>query len=143
MSKDETKSDNDESLTVCELWKDDTSEVFRKIESQIPLVFQNYSNLYSQYLHILDDVFGTCFIAEKKFFDKLNIDPKILKQLKKNSESIKKIYLQNIENSSKLFDEYTKMRIKSMKSFDNYVHEMMTIYYNVLSKSTNSKIFGN
>ena len=137
MSKDETKSDNDESLTVCELWKDDASEVFRKIESQMPSVFQNYSNLYSQYLHVLDDVFGTCFIAEKKFFDKLNLDPKISKQIKKNSESLKKICLQNIENSSKLFDEYTKMRIKSMKSFDNYVHEMMTAYYNM---SSNNKI---
>ena len=136
MSKDETESNNDESLTVCELWKDDTSEVFRKIESQIPSVFQNYSNLYSQYLHMLDDIFGTCFITEKKFFDKLNIDPKILKQLKKNSESIKKIYIQNIEHSSNFFNEYTKMRIKSMKSFDNHVHEMMTVYYNTLSKST-------
>lgn len=133
MPKDETELDNDENITTCEIWKDDTSEVFRKMESQIPLAFQNYSNLYSQYLHMLDDIFGTCFIAEKKFFDKLNIDPNILKQIKKNSESIKKIYLQNIENSSKIFNEYTKMRIKSMKSFDNYVHEMMTAYYNMSS----------
>ena len=58
----------EENLSVCEIMKDDTSEVFRKMESQIPLLFQNYSNLYTRYLHMLDDVFGTCYIAEKEFF---------------------------------------------------------------------------
>ncbi|WP_428325652.1 hypothetical protein [Nitrosopumilus sp.] len=132
----EEKSENN--LSICELMKDDASEVFRKMESQIPLMFQNYSNLYTQHLHMLDDVFGTCFIAEKKFFDKLNLDPKILKQIKTNSEAIKKIYLQNIENSSKYLDEYTKMNIKSMKSFDNFIHEMMSSYANMLSQHTKS-----
>ena len=37
--------------------KDDTSEVIRKIESQIPSLFQNYSNLYTKYLHMFDDMF--------------------------------------------------------------------------------------
>ena len=93
-----------EKLSVSEIMKNDTSEVIQKIESQIPLLFQNYSKLYTQYLHMLDDVYGTCFIAEKKFFDRLDIDQDILKQVNKNSASIKDMYLQNIEASSKFFD---------------------------------------
>ena len=123
----------EENLSVCEIMKDDTSEVFRKMESQIPLLFQNYSNLYTRYLHMLDDVFGTCYIAEKEFFDKLNIDQGILKQIKENSESVKNAYMQNIEMSSKLFDQYVKMRIDVIKSFDNYVHVMMDSYAKTLS----------
>ena len=123
----------DENLSVCQIMKDDTSEIFRKMESQIPLLFQNYSNLYTRYLHMLDDVFGTCYIAEKEFFDRLNIDQGILKQIKENSESVKNAYMQNIEMSSKLFDQYVKMRIDVIQSFDNYVHVMMDSYAKTLS----------
>ena len=128
----------EENLSVCEIMKDDTSEVFRKMESQIPLLFQNYSNLYTRYLHILDDVFGTCYIAEKEFFDRLNIDQGILKQVKENSESIKNAHIQNIEMSSTLFDQYVKMRIDMIKSFDNYAHVMMDSYANFLSQCNKS-----
>ena len=124
----------EENLSVCEIMKDDTSEVFRKMESQIPLLFQNYSNLYTRYLHMLDDVFGTCYIAEKEFFDRLNIDQGILKQVKENSESVKNAYIQNIEISSKLFDQYVKMRIDVIKSFDNYTHVVMDFYAKMLSQ---------
>ena len=131
-SKQETQ---EEKLSVCEIMKDDTSEVFRKMESQVPILFQNGSNLYTQYLHMLDDIFGTGYIAEKKFFDRLDIDQDILKQIKNNSESIKNMYMQNIEMSSKLFDQYVKMRINTIKSFDNYTHVMMNAYANFLSQN--------
>jgi len=105
------------------------------MESQVPLLFQNYSNLYTKYLHMLDDMFGTCYIAEKKFFDRLNIDQDILRQVKKNSESVKNACIQNIEMSSNLFDQYVKMRVDSIKSFDNYVHVMMNSYANFLTQN--------
>ena len=124
----------EEKLSIYEIMKDDTSEVFRKMESQMPSLFQNYSSLYTQYLHILDDVFGTGYISEKKFFDKLDIDQGILKQIKENSKSMKNAYIQNIEMSSKLFDQYVKIRVDTMKSFDNYAHIMMNSYANFLSK---------
>ena len=128
----------EKNLSVCEVMKDDTSEVFRKMESHIPLMFQNYSNLYARYLHMLDDVFGTCYIAEKEFFDRLNIDQGILKQVKKNSESIKNTCIENIEMSSKFFDQYLHMRIDAITSFDNCAHVMMDSYANFLSQCNKS-----
>ena len=134
MEKDTSQTkNNEEKLSICEIMKDDTSEVIRKMESQVPLLFQNYSSLYTQYLHMLDNMFGTCYITEKKFFDRLDIDQGILRQAKKNSESVKNTYMKNIEMSSKLFDEYVKMRVDAIKSFDNYVHVMMNSYANFLS----------
>ena len=114
--------------------KEDTSEVFLKMESQIPLLFQNYSNLHAQYLHILDDVFGISYITEKEFFDRLNIDQGILKQIKENSESFKNSYIQNVEMSYAYFDKYIKMRIDVIKSFDNYTHVMMDFYAKMFSQ---------
>ena len=136
MEKDTSQTkNNEEKLSICEIMKDDTSEVIRKMESQVPSLFQNYSNLYTKYLHMFDDMFGTCYITEKKFFDRLDIDQGVLRQLKKNSESVKNTWMQNIEISSKLFDEYVKMRVDAIKSYDNYVHVMMNTYANFLSQN--------
>lgn len=135
MEKNGELEKQQEKISICEIMKDDTSEVIRKMESQVPLLFQNYSNLYTKYLHMLDDMFGICYITEKKFFDRLNLDQRILRQGKENSESVKNICIQNIEMSSTFFDQYVKMRIETIQSFDNYVHVMMNSYANFLTQN--------
>ena len=128
----------DETISLCDVLKTDTSEIIKKLEAQAPSIFQNNSNLYTQYLHLFDDMFGTCYISEKEFFDKLNIDPKILNQIKKNSESIKKNYLNLIDMNSKYWDEYFKIRISAVKSFDSFIHTMMESYAKKLSQVNES-----
>lgn len=129
---DQSKSENHVSL--CDLMKNDTSEVMRKLESQIPSFAQNYSDLYAAYLHMFDNLFGTCYISEKEFFDKLNIDQKILLEIKKNSEFIKKNYFEGIDSSTKIFDFFIKTRVSGINSVDNYIHEMMELYAQSLSQ---------
>jgi len=128
----------EEELSICDIMKEDTSEVIKKMESKMPSLFQNYSDLYTEYLHMFDDVFGTCYIAEKEYFDKLDIDQGILQQIKINSESMKNNYVENIDMAAKLFDEYVKMRVSAMQSFDNYVHVMMESYAKMLSQFNKS-----
>ena len=138
---DESKPNKEEEkLSICDVMKEDTSEIIKKMESQVPSLFQHYSNLYTEYLHMFDDIFGTCYIAEKEFFDKLNIDQGMLRQIKENSESMKKNYLENIDMTTKFFDEYVKMRISAIKSFDNFIHVMMESYAKTLSQINKSKI---
>ncbi|MBM2819733.1 MAG: hypothetical protein HW410_1415 [Nitrosarchaeum sp.] len=129
---DQSKSENHVSL--CDLMKNDTSEVMRKLESQIPSFAQNYSDLYAAYLHMFDNFFGACYISEKEFFDKLKIDQKILLETKKNSELIKKNYFEGIDSSTKFFDFFIKTRISGISSVDNYIHEMMELYSQSLSQ---------
>lgn len=125
-------------VSVCDVMKGNTSEIIRKFESQIPILIQNYSNLYTAYLHVFDDLFGTCYIHEKEFFDKLNIDQTLLKQLKDNSESIKNRYLENIEITAKFLDEQMKMRISAIQSFENFAHVVMESYAKTLSQFNRS-----
>ena len=129
----EDSSIPDQKLSICDVMKDDTSEIIKKMESQMPSIFQNYSELYTKYLHLFDNIFGTCYISEKQFFDKLNIDQGVLKQIKANSDSLKAYYLEHIEMSSKIFNEYTKMQISTIKSYDDYVHLMMNSYAKIMS----------
>jgi len=124
----------DDKLSICDIMKEDTSEIIKCMESKMPAMFQSYSDLYAAYLHMLDDIFGTCYIAEKEFFDNLNIDQGILRQIKANSESMRENYIEHLNMSFKLFDEYVKMRISAIKSFDNYIHIMVDSYTNMLSQ---------
>ena len=128
----------EEKLSVCDILKEDTSEVIQKIESKMPSVFQSYSDMYTKYLHTLDDVFGTCYIAEKEYFDKLNMDQEFLRKIKQNSELMKKNYVDSIDAVAKFFDEYVQMRMKAMESFDNYTHVMMDSYAKILSQFNKS-----
>lgn len=130
---------NPDKLSICEVFKDDTSEVIRKLESQTPLLFQNYSTLYTAYLHMWDNLFGTCFISEKKFFDKLNIDSSLLNQIKSTSEAIKQVSLENIDKNAQFIDQYAKMMTSSIQSFDKYAHVLMESYANCLSMLNSSK----
>lgn len=128
-NKDKESKQVQEKISICDIMKEDTSQVIRKLESQIPSFVQNYSDIYATYLHMYDDFFGTCYLAEKEYFDKLGIDQDTLKEVKKSSETIKKIYLENIDMSTKFFDSYAKMRVSATKSFDNYIHTVMDSYH--------------
>ena len=140
MNNTETSVQNNSEnhVSVCDIMKGSTSEIIKKFEYQIPSLVQNYSNLYTAYLHLFDNLFGTCYIHEKEFFDKLNIDQALLKQLKDNSDSIKNRCLENIEITTKFLDEQVKMRISVIQSFENLAHVMMDSYAKTLSQFNRS-----
>jgi hypothetical protein len=130
--------DDKEKISICNLMKEDTSEIIQKLESKIPVHVQNYSDLYAEYLHMFDDLFGTCYMAEKEFFDKLNIDQGVLRQIREHSRITKENYLDGIEMGTKMLDEYVKMRISAIKTFDGYFHNMMDSYVKMLSQFNSS-----
>jgi hypothetical protein len=130
--------DDKEKISICNLMKEDTSEIIQKLESKIPVHVQNYSDLYAEYLHMFDDLFGTCYMAEKEFFDKLNIDQGVLRQIREHSRITKENYFDGIEMGTKMLDEYVKMRISAIKTFDGYFHNMMDSYVKMLSQFNSS-----
>ncbi len=138
MSKTETISKIENKVSICDIMKNNTSEVIKKLESQAPLLTQKYSDLYVTYLHTIDDIFGTCYISEKEFFDKLNLDQGILKQVEKFSSALTGIYLNQIELSSKYLEGYIQMRLSALKTYDNFMHKMMDSYAKTLSQFNKS-----
>ncbi len=142
VSKTETiEKKPEEKISVCDIMKTNTSQIIQKFESKIPPVFQQYSDLYTAYLHTIDDVFCTCFISEKEFFDKLNIDQGVLKEIQEYSKTFTETYLEQIEQYAKYRQEIIQMQTSSLKVFDNFMHTMMETYAKTLSqynKSTNS-----
>ncbi len=91
-NKSVKKSNNQDKISVCDVMKDNTSKVLKKMESQIPSYVQEYSDLYAEYLHTFDDLFGTCYISEKQFFDNLGFDQETLKTFDNYSKTLANFY---------------------------------------------------
>lgn len=121
-------------ISVCDVMKKNTSQIIKKMESQLPSNLQLYSDLYAEYLHMFDDLFGTCYISEKQFFDKLGIDQSTLKTFDKNSDELTNFYSSQIDIASNYLGTYVQMRISAIKSYDRYVHVLMDSYAKMLSQ---------
>jgi hypothetical protein len=135
----ETKAE--EKISICDIMKTNTSKIIQKFESKIPSRLQQYSDLYAAYLHTIDDVFGTCYISEKEFFDKLNIDQGVLHSIQDYSKTLTDTYLTQIDLYAKYRQDFIQTQISSLKVYDNFTHTMMDTYAKTLSqfnKTTNS-----
>jgi len=136
--KSVAKPTEQDKISVCDVMKSKTSSVIRKMESQIPSYVQEYSDLYAEYLHTIDDLFGTCYLSEKEFFDKLNIDQKTLKAFDNFWSFCEKAATSQIETSTKFMRANNQMRISAIKSYDKYVHTLMDSYAKMFSQYNRS-----
>lgn len=125
-------------ISVCDIMKGNTSEIIKKMESQIPTYFQMHSDVYSEFLHTMDDLFGTCFIAEKEFFDKLNFDQYTLGFFDSYWKNITETYSSQVDMSTDFLKAFSQMRIAGIKIFDNYMHTTMESYAKMLSQYNSS-----
>ena len=127
-------SESSEKISICDLFKENTSNLIQKMESQIPIYGQIYSDIYKESLHMLEDIFGTCYISEKEFFDKLNIDQYTLKQWDIYSKSILDFYSRQIDASTNLLKIYSSNRISAIQTYENFMHAWMDSYQKMLAQ---------
>jgi hypothetical protein len=130
----EKNTSNESEISICDIMKNRTSEIVKKIECHLPLTVQQYSDLYTAYLHSIDDVFGTCYISQKEFFDKLGISQEALRNFDKYLESISKSYQNWIDQSSKYGQDYVQNRLSMIKSSDQFIHMAMDSYAKMLAQ---------
>ena len=119
--------------SVCDIMKGNTSTIIKKLETQLPVNLQIYSDIYQEYLHMIDDLFGTCYIAEKEIFDKIVPDPNSRKLMDSYGKFFTKISVLQIQNYSNFLKWYSDIRIKSMKNYDEYAHKIIESYMRMIS----------
>jgi hypothetical protein len=128
----------DEASSVCETMKSNTSQIIRKMESHIPTFAQLSSDLYSEYLHMYDDLFATCYAAQKDFLDKAGMDQNMLTGWKEYWKLVTQITNSQIDFAANFAKEYVKTRIATIKLFDHYAHQAIDSYAKVFSKGSTS-----
>jgi len=119
--KNKIQSANEYS-SVCDIWKDNVHKVITKMEYQTPIYLQAYSQVHAEFLHSIDSLFGTCYIWQKQYFDKMGIDQKVINAYGNLCDS-------NTGNIFELMDVYANYKkfqadsiIDSMKTGNNYLH---------------------
>lgn len=127
-AKRETESSEKKDVSICDVLKNNTSEMIQKLESQIPTYTQLYSDLYTKYLHMMDDFYSTCYVSEKEFFDKLGMDQKALGHFDTYWKSITNLTLNQIELATNFAKMYVQSRLSTLDSYDKAIHLMMDSY---------------
>jgi len=64
--------------SVYDIWKDNTHKLITKMKYQTPIYLQAYNQVHAEFLHSVDNSFGTCYIWQKQYFDKMGIDQKVI-----------------------------------------------------------------
>ena len=108
--------------SVCGVTKDNTLEVIQKLENEIPQIFQEYTELYIRYLHSIQDIFETCSLAEKQYFDKMEVDQNVLNIYDNYLKSVTKIFGSQMELSANFVRTYIQFRLSAVDAWDKYVH---------------------
>lgn len=129
------KETSKESKTsICDLVKSNTGEIIQKIEYQVPIYLQGYSDLFTKYLHSYNTTFGACRIAEKQIYDKLGIDHNLVEEAANYLDFIKNLTLVQIEMYSKFVEDYIEFRVSTIESFEKSIRAILDYYSKSLSE---------
>jgi hypothetical protein len=118
----------DQPTSICDVMKDNTSEVIQRLETQIPTYMQLYSDLYTKYLHMVDDMYSSCYLAEKEFFDKIGVDKDTVGAFETYWKFITDMTLNHIEQATSFAKTYVKFRLSMLDSYDQAVHLLTDNY---------------
>lgn len=114
--------------SICDIMKSGTSEIIKKLEIQIPTYAQIYSDIYKEYLHTLDELYGVCYISEKDFYGKFSTNKFTMMNFDNFWKSFVQMYSEQIDIQTNILKSYAILRIANMKSFDNFIHVMINAY---------------
>ena len=128
-----------DAVSVCDIMKNNTSKIIRKMESQIPTYTQLYSELYTKYLHTIDDLYSTCYVSEKEFFDKLGMDKTTLEAFDAYWKFITDMTLSQIELVTNFAKTYVQFRLSALDSYDKLIHLMMDSYAKAWTQFNSNK----
>ena len=132
MSTDEAKQKNE--ISVCDILKNNTTKVIKKLECQIPSNVQGYSDLYTQYLHLLDDYFGSCYLWQKQYFDRLGFDRDTINAINDYWSIVTDLYCTQIDIITSAQKSNIDVRTNMMKLCDQYIHQAIDYYGKVFAE---------
>ena len=128
-----------EPSSICNTYENNVSKIINRMEKHLPVHLQMYSDMYREYLHTLDDVFGACMVAESTFEKMLPLQG-FFEYVKPYADGMTDTWIKYMDDFDSYLKWYTQMRIAYMKSYDESVHARIDPYSAMLagiSKSYN------
>jgi len=134
VTKNKPKIEEKSKISICDLTKNNTSEILQKMEYQLPVYLQGYTDLFTKYLHSFNTAFGTCRISEKQFFDRLGINHQVMEEIAEYWNFVKNLTIIQIETGSKFVQDYIDFRISTIDSLDKSITSALEYYSKALSE---------
>ena len=135
--KKETKNDNQiknrktiedaQIESVSQILKNNTHEITKKLESQLPLKMQQFSELYTAYLHSMNNTFDSCITCEKELFDQSGVDKRIVEAFGEYTKTCTDNMLQQMDYYTQFRKYSTNVQLSAVKSWNDLM-ESMTNY---------------
>ena len=121
-------------ISFTDIIRENTSRMLREMELQSPTHFQIYSDMYKEYLHMLDNVFGMLLLSERELLDRVagGADPDFLDRFGRSAGRTTDRMLVQLDGYGDLLQWYAKARSQGMKAFDRYMHSMIGAYSEAL-----------
>ena len=125
----ETKLDS-----ISQTLKNNTHVFTKKLESQLPLKVQQFSELYTAYLHSVNNTFDSCITCEKELFEKLDVDKGLIKAFGEYTEAHTDMMLQQMDYYAQFRKYSTDTQLSAMKSWDNFMLTMMDYNFKIFDQ---------
>ena len=119
------KSKETESDSISQILKNNTHKFTKKLESQLPLKMQQFSEIYTAYLHSVNNTFDSCITCEKELFEKLVMDKGLIKAFGKYTKVCTDSTLQQMDYYAQFRKYSTDAQLSAMKSWDNFMTSMI------------------
>jgi len=116
---------------LCDILMDSTSRMIREIEKQTPTHLQIYSDMYRDYLKMLDQMYGAWLLSEKEWLKKFPADRRFMIGLNDYSVHVTDGWLWQIDNYNRFLKWYSGARSSVVKTYDSYVRSVGTAYSDV------------
>ena len=121
-------------ISFTDIIRENMSRMLREMELQSPTHFQIYSDMYKEYLHMLDNVFGMLLLSERELLDRMagGADQDFLDRFGRSAGRTTDRMLVQLDGYGDLLQWYAKARSQGMKAFDRYMHSMIGAYSEAL-----------
>jgi len=128
-AKREAKSSEKENaVSIYDVMKNSTSEIIQKIESKFPTYAQLYTDLYTKYLHSMAYLYGTYYLSEMEFFDKVGMNKTAIQAFDAYWKSINNMIMSQIDMGANFAKIYIQFRLATIDSYDTVAHHMIDSY---------------
>lgn len=124
-------------LSVCDIMHDGAAEIIAKMQSLLPINMELYSDLYMEWLNSFQDLFGTCYIAEKEIEDTIGIDQNLLEYFDVTAKMYSKMAMAQIDMANNIQKSCLQSNISAVKTSDEYIRLMLDAYSRMVSNSLN------
>tara|TARA_B110000495_G_scaffold113003_1_gene97799 strand:- start:7 stop:435 length:429 start_codon:yes stop_codon:yes gene_type:complete len=120
--------------SISQTLKNNTHVFTKKLESQLPLKVQQFSELYTAYLHSVNNTFDSCITCEKELFEKLDVDKGLIKAFGEYTEAHTDMMLQQMDYYAQFRKYSTDTQLSAMKSWDNFMLTMMDYNFKIFDQ---------